>query len=365
MCALPLGRVRACLYHWRMRVFFNERHPLHQGRHEMFRGKLVPCVEVPARADYVLQELRARGLGDIASAPEVGIETLARVHARRYLDFLSTAWEEWIALDPANAQLDAIPSYWPIRTFRSDVLPASFPARMGLFSFDAGSPITSGTWAAARQGAACAIAGARSLLAGERTAFSLSRPPGHHAGHDFFGGYCFLNNAALAAQALRDGGAAKVAILDVDFHHGNGTQAIFYERADVFFASVHGDPHTEYPYYLGYRDERGAGAGLGCNLNLPLPRGTGFTAWREALAQALQAIRAFGAEALVVSLGVDTFERDPIAGFGLRSEDYLVVGEDLAAAGLPTLFVFEGGYAVAEVGVNTVNVLQGFGQRAG
>src|SRR6478609_4548849 len=343
-----------------MRIFYNDRHPLHHGRHEMFRGELVPCFEVPARADYVLQELRERKFGTLANAPDVELAVLERVHARRYLQFLAGAWQEWIALDPANAQRDALPSYWPIRTFRSDVLPASFPARMGLFSFDAGSPITAGTWEAARQGAACAVAGASSLLDGERGAFALTRPPGHHAGHDFFGGYCFLNNAAIAAQFLRDQGLAKVAVLDLDYHHGNGTQAIFYESGDVFFASVHGDPHTEYPYYLGYADERGAGAGAGCNLNLPLPRGTGFARWREAMAQALGAIRAFGAEALVLSLGVDTFEGDPISGFGLRSEDYLRVGADLGATGLPTLFVFEGGYAVAEVGRNTVNVLEGF-----
>jgi acetoin utilization deacetylase AcuC-like enzyme len=295
----------------------------------------------------------------------VDLSAVERVHAKRYLDFLSTAWEEWVALDPANAELDALPSYWPIRTFRSDVLPASFPARMGLFSYDAGSPITSGTWSAARQGAACAVAAADHLVQGGNSAFVLTRPPGHHAGQDFFGGYCFVNNAAVAAQRLRDGGLARVAVLDVDYHHGNGTQAIFYERGDVFFASVHGDPHTEYPYYLGYADERGAGEGLGCNLNLPLPRGTDFPRWREALATALQAIERFRADALVVSLGVDTFGGDPIAGFTLQSRDYLQLGDDLGATKLPTLFVFEGGYAVAEVGVNTVNVLEAFKQRAG
>jgi len=347
-----------------MKVFHNEQHARHHGRHEMFRGALVPCFEVPARADDVLQELQARAWGPITRAPEVEIGVLERIHAPRYLQFLSTAWDEWTALDPANAQRDALPSYWPIRTFRSDVLPASFPARMGLFSFDAGSPITAGTWTAARQGAACAVAGARTLLQGERAAFVLTRPPGHHAGHDFFGGYCFLNNAAIAAQVLRDGGLSRVAVLDIDYHHGNGTQAIFYARSDVFFASVHGDPRTEYPYYLGYADERGEGDGLGCNLNLPLARGTGFARWREAVAEALRAIRGAGAEALVVSLGVDTFAGDPIAGFTLASEDYLRIGEDLAGAGLPTLFVFEGGYAVAEVGVNAVNVLEGFAQRA-
>lgn len=344
-----------------MRIFYNDRHPLHHGRHEMFRGELVPCFEVPARADYVLQELRSRQFGTIASAPDVDLAVLERIHAPRYLRFLAGAWDEWVALDPRNAQRDALPSYWPIRSFRTDVLPASFPARMGLFSFDAGSPITAGTWTAARHGAACAVAGAQRLLAGDRGAFALTRPPGHHAGADFFGGYCFLNNAALAAQALRDGGVERVAVLDVDYHHGNGTQAIFYERGDVFFASLHGDPHTEYPYYLGYADERGAGAGLDCNLNLPLPRGTGFERWREALAGALRRMGQWGAGALVVSLGLDTFEGDPISGFGLRGDDYLRLGEDLAATGLPVLFVFEGGYAVAEVGRNTVNVLEGFG----
>ncbi len=348
-----------------MLTIYNDRHVLHHGKLEMFRGELVPCFEVPARADYVLQELRQRQLGPIESPQAIDAAALTAIHSQRYLDFLTGAWDEWVALDPANAQRDAIPSYWPIRTFRSDVLPASFPARMGLFSFDAGSPLTAGTWTAARNGAACAVTAARRVAAGERAAFALTRPPGHHAGMDFFGGYCYLNNAALAAQALRDAGLDRVAVLDVDFHHGNGTQAIFYERADVFFASVHGDPHTEYPYFLGYADERGEGAGLGCNLNLPLARGSGFTVWRDALAHALKAIAAFKADALVVSLGVDTFEGDPISGFGLQSADYLVVGGDIARAGLPTVFVFEGGYAVAEVGINTVNVLDGFRQRAG
>lgn len=348
-----------------MLTIYNDQHLLHHGKVEMFRGELVPCFEIPARADYVLQELKARALGAIEAPDAIDDAVITRVHAPRYVDFLRDAWDEWVALDPANAQRDAFPSYWPIRTFRSDVLPASFPARMGLFSYDAGSPLTAGTWAAARHGAACAVTAARRLNQGQRAAFALTRPPGHHAGADFFGGYCFLNNAAIAAQALRDAGAARVAVLDIDYHHGNGTQAIFYDRADVFCASVHGDPHTEYPYYLGYADERGTGAGLGHNLNLPLPRGTGFEVWRDALATALQAITAFGADALVVSLGLDTFAGDPIAGFQLQSADYLRIGGDLAAAGLPTALVFEGGYAVAEVGVNAVNVLQGFDERAG
>ncbi len=347
-----------------MITFYNDRHAAHHGKLEMFRGELVPCFEVPMRVDDVLRELQRRQLGSIAAPPRFGDDTLTRIHSRRYLDFLAGAWDEWVALDPANAGRDALPSYWPVRTFRTDVLPAPFAARLGLFSFDAGSPLTAGTWQAARHGANCAMAAAQQVLDGQRCAFALTRPPGHHAGADFFGGYCFLNNAALAAQYLRDGGAARVAVLDIDYHHGNGTQAIFYERPDVFFASLHGDPHTEYPYFLGYADETGAGAGLGFNLNVPLPRGTGLAAWREALCRALHAIADCKAQALVVSLGVDTFAGDPIAGFTLRSADYLRIGDDLAAAGLPTVFVFEGGYAVDEIGVNAVNVLEGFCQRA-
>lgn len=343
-----------------MLTFYNSLHTLHQGKLEMFRGQLVPCFEVPDRVDHVLAELQRRPLGPVQPPQAFDDRALSGIHSARYLSFLRTAWDEWVALDPANAARDALPSVWPVRTLRSDVLPANFSARMGLFSMDAGTPLTSGTWAAARAGADCALSAANAVAGGERAAFALTRPPGHHAGADFFGGYCFLNNAALAAQQLRAQGFERGAVLDIDYHHGNGTQSIFYNRADVFFASIHGDPHTEYPFYLGYADELGCGAGLGFNRNLPLPRGTGFAVWRAALAQALQGIAGFGAQALVVSLGLDTFDGDPVAGFRLHSDDYLAVGADVAAVGLPTVFVFEGGYAVAEVGVNTVNVLQGF-----
>jgi acetoin utilization deacetylase AcuC-like enzyme len=343
-----------------MITFFNHLHAQHQGKVEMFRGALVPCFEVPARADHVLAELQRRKLGTVQPPHAFDDALLARIHSPRYLRFLATAWDQWVALDAANADKDILPSVWPTRSFRTDIEPDNFAAKMGLYSFDAGTPFTAGTWVAARAGAHCALSAAQQLVQGERAAFALSRPPGHHAGADFFGGYCFLNNAALAAQHLRDSGIAKVAVLDIDYHHGNGTQAIFYDRPDVFFASIHGDPRTEYPFYLGHADERGAGAGLGANLNLPLPRGTGFDVWSQALDTALQAIAQFGADALVVSLGMDTFVGDPISGFTLASADYLRVGQRIAAAGLPTAFVFEGGYAVAEVGINAANVLEAF-----
>ncbi len=346
-----------------MKTFYNHLHHVHQGKLEMFRGQLVPCFEVPDRLDQVLAQVRARGLGPVAQAASRETSALAAIHAPAYLHFLEHAWDEWVALDPANATRDALPSVWPNHGLRTDVLPGNFAARLGRFSFDSGSPLTSGTWVAARQGAFCALDAAHAVADGARAAFALSRPPGHHAGADFYGGYCFLNNAALAAQALRDRGMARVAVLDIDYHHGNGTQAIFYDRADVFFASIHGDPHTEYPFFLGYMDELGAGAGEGFNLNLPLARGTGFGQWRAALGLALQRIAGFRADALVVSLGLDTFEGDPISGFRLRSEDYLRVGEDIFRAALPTVFVFEGGYAVDVLGVNAVNLLEGFEAR--
>ena len=343
-----------------MKTFYNHLHAQHQGKVEMFRGALVPCFEVPARADHVLAELQRRQLGAVLEPQAFDEAALTAIHSPRYLKFLATAWDQWVALDPAHADKDILPSVWPTRTFRTDIEPDNFAAKVGLYSYDAGTPFTSGTWVAAREGAHCALSAAQAVLAGDRAAFALSRPPGHHAGADFFGGYCFLNNAALAAQHLRNAGMHKVAVLDVDYHHGNGTQAIFYDRPDVYFASIHGDPRTEYPFYLGHADETGTGAGLGANLNLPLPRGTDYVTWAQALETALAGIAQFGADALVVSLGMDTFEGDPISGFKLTTQDYLRLGERLARAGLPTVFVFEGGYAVDAVGVNAVNVLQGF-----
>ena len=232
---------------------------------------------------------------------------------------------------------------------------------MGYYSFDAGTPITAGTWQAAQSSADVAVTAAKLLAEGGHPAiFALCRPPGHHAAADLYGGYCFLNNAAIAAQYLIDGGAERVAILDVDYHHGNGTQAIFYDRPDVLFLSLHGDPREEYPFFLGWADERGDGPGEGFNVNYPLPWGTGFPAWSEALEDACKRVADYAPDVLLVSLGVDTFKGDPISKFRLESDDFTTYGARIARLGLPTLFVMEGGYAVEQVGVNTVNVLQGF-----
>lgn len=354
-----------------MLTFHNPHHARHAGQQEMFRGQMVPCHEVPARLDHVLAELQRRPVGPLRTpdldspAAQAALDTaLVRVHSPRYLDFLASAWDEWVAMNPANAALDALPSVWPLPNqhgFRTDVLPRNFAARLGVFSFDSGTPLTAGSWPAARAGAACALAATQAVLAGERSAFALTRPPGHHAGPDFMGGYCFINNAALAAQALRDGGHTRVAVLDVDYHHGNGTQEIFYTRDDVFFASIHADPSTDYPFFLGYADETGADAGDGFNLNLPLAQGASPEDWFAALDVAIARVASFRPDAVIVSLGVDTYEGDPISHFKLRTrEDYPKLGERIAALTLPTLFILEGGYAVKEIGDNVAAVLRGF-----
>lgn len=343
----------------RMLTFHNPMHHLHAPAHEFFRGEKVPCFETPARADFVLAALQAAG-HKLCEPDQDAASALAQIHSERYLDFLRTAWPQWISLDPQNEQRQPFPSVWPVRSLRSDIEPENFVARLGLYSMDNGSPLASGTWAAARAGADVAASAAHSVMTGARAAFCLSRPPGHHAGHDFMGGYCFVNNAAIAAQTLRNLDAERVAVLDVDYHHGNGTQSIFYERDDVFFASIHGDPLTEYPFYLGHADETGVGDGAGYNLNLPLPAGSRAAVWFDALERACKAIGYVRADALVVSLGLDTFEGDPISRFSLKASDFDRLGARLAALGLPTVFVLEGGYAAAELGDNTQQVLHGF-----
>jgi acetoin utilization deacetylase AcuC-like enzyme len=347
-------------------TFFTPKHHLHAPEYEFFRGERVACFESPLRADFVLAELQMQG-HDIREPNVDSAEVLRQVHAARYLAFLESAWQQWLDLDAGNAARQPFPSVWPVRSLRSDVEPQNFTAKLGLYSMDNGTPMVAGTWAAAKAGADAAASTAM-LVSGNseiKSAFCATRPPGHHAGADFMGGYCFLNNAAVAAQTLLNQyklkqSNAKVAILDVDYHHGNGTQSIFYDRADVLFVSIHGDPSTEYPFYLGHADELGEGAGLGFNLNLPLPAGSSKAVWFAALATACKKIKQFGADALVVSLGLDTFEDDPISTFALKSDDYLELGAVLKLLDLPTVFILEGGYAAKELGLNATNVLAGF-----
>ncbi len=344
-----------------MKTIYSDDHRLQDGKSELIDGKLKPCFEMPRRADIVIGRVREVGLGEVLEPQDFGRAPLERVHKANFLDFLEGAWDTWRA---EGRDWDALPLIWAVRSLRNDREPETIDGKLSHFSFDAGTPITAGTWRAIRASANVALTGQKLVAAGARGVFSLCRPPGHHAGADTYGGYCFLNNAAIAAQAFRDAGAQKVAILDVDYHHGNGTQAIFYDRADVFFASLHGHPAQEYPYFLGYEDETGAGAGDGCNRNYPLRWGCAGEPWSAALEDACRRIAAYGPEALVVSLGVDTFKDDPISQFQLESDNYLEIGARIAGLGLPSLFVMEGGYAVEEIGINAVNVLIGFEEAA-
>jgi acetoin utilization deacetylase AcuC-like enzyme len=238
--------------------------------------------------------------------------------------------------------------------------PSSIDGKIGYYALAAETSITEGTWAAALASKDVALTGAKALYQGEQGIFSLCRPPGHHAASDMFGGYCFLNNAAIAAQYLCDQGTKRAAILDIDFHHGNGTQDIFYDRDDVMFCSLHGDPQQAFPYFLGYADEIGSGKGLGYNLNYPMPRDTSFTQWQQSLTAALAELDQFSPQYLIVSLGVDTFENDPISFFKLTTADYFTTGAMISELNIPTLFVMEGGYDIDEVGINVLEVLKGF-----
>ncbi len=338
-----------------MKTVYSDRHRLQDGQSELIDGKLVKCFECPERADIVLARVHEQALGDVIEPTEHGLDPVRRVHTAPFVDFLSVAWDEWVA---SHGQYDALPIAWPTRTMRHDRIPTSIDGKLSYFALDAGTPITAGTWSAITAAADVALTGVDLVLGGDRHAFALCRPPGHHAAADVYGGYCFFNNAAIAAQSLRDRGAAKVAVLDVDYHHGNGTQAIFYDRPDVVFTSIHGHPEQEYPYFLGYADETGEGSGEGANLNLPLHWGAGWDEYEQALAAACQFVAGHRPDALVVSLGVDTFKDDPISRFRLDHDHYLRIGEAITALDVPTLVVFEGGYAVAEIGINAVNVLE-------
>ena len=347
-----------------MKTFFSERHRLHFPQGELYGGELVTPFERPARVEYVLRRLAERGFPAPEAPPECDVALLPRVHDADYLGFLESAWAEWTA---AGFRGEIIATGFPARRMPSTRVPRDIDGRAGYYALAAETAITGGTWRAALASCASAQAAQRHVAASDAplpAAFALCRPPGHHAAIDLYGGYCFLNNAAVAAEMFLGDGRARVAVLDVDFHHGNGTQDIFYRRGDVLFASIHGHPEDAFPYFSGYADERGEDEGEDATVNFPLRPGSGYEPWSEALDAALGRVRAFGAEALVVSLGVDAYREDPISFFRLDSDDFVDCGRRIATLALPTVFVMEGGYAIEAVGVNTVNVLEGFGDEA-
>lgn len=342
-----------------MLTIYSPDHVKHDPKVEMADGKLVPAVEIPSRARMVLDAVREAKFGNIIAPDALDRATVEQVHSLDYVKFLESFWQRWLDAGRDPEAADTFPFVWPTPGLRK-IKTRHLDGLMGNYSFDAGTPMGHGTWAAACASASVAQSAARRVADGECQAFALCRPPGHHAMPGAYGGYCFLNNAAIAAQTLRNAGADTVAVLDVDYHHGNGTQAIFYDRPDVFFVSLHADPMDEYPYFLGHGDETGTGAGEGFNLNLPLSLGTGWAAYSEALLRALTAITDSGAQALVISLGLDVYERDPISQFKLTHDDFTRLGEMLGTVTVPTVIVFEGGYAIDALAVNAVNTLTGF-----
>jgi acetoin utilization deacetylase AcuC-like enzyme len=340
-----------------MKTVYSPLHAGHSGQLELIAGAIVPGFEKSSRAEIIKARIEAEQLGDILQPEDYDLAAAKQVHRADYVDFLPTVWPMWVESGRSGT---AMPYTWPTRGLRGDVRPQTIDALLGFYSFDAGANFVEGTWAAIKSSYDVALTAAALVRNGERAAFALCRPPGHHAGSGFMGGYCYINNAAVAAQWFRDKGASKVAILDIDYHHGNGTQEIFYERSDVFVVNLHGDPMSEYPFFLGHADERGRGEGEGFNHNYPMPPGTTWDGWSAALDDGYAKVAAYAPDIVVVSLGVDTFEKDPISQFKLKSEDYPKIGRRIAKLGMPTLFVMEGGYAVEEIGINAVGVLTGF-----
>lgn len=306
------------------------------------------------RVDQLLGAVNRLGL-PTTLAPDHGMAPIAAVHDAGYLHFLEMAFARWQETPLAGPV---------VRTFGYAVRqmqrrPDAIIGQAGYYLSGEGVPILASTWHAAKVSAHVAVEGASRILGGAREVYALCRPPGHHTCADLAGGFCYLNNAAIAVQVLLDGGA-KPAILDVDVHAGNGTQSILYERDDVFFCSVHGDPRGLYPWYAVYPDETGAGRGLGYNLNLPLEAGTGNLGYVAAIETGLDAIRKFGASVLIISLGFDAHAGDPTANLAVTAEGFRAIGERIGSSGLPTLLVQEGGYIVEKLGDNLIAFLSGF-----
>ncbi len=333
-----------------MHVVFDSRQLEHSPQRELHNGNWADHAEVPARAQAIASLLTCHQPRDF------GMEPLEAVHSRDYLQFLQDAWAQW---QDTGREGDALPYAFPIRRRRKLALDR-IDAMLGRHSFDTATPISENTWQSAYWSAQTALTAIDDLLSGNRkTTFALCRPPGHHAGRDYMGGYCYLNSVAIAAMHARSTGLKRVGILDVDYHHGNGTQDIFYENPDVFFASIHADPATDFPFYWGHADETGDGPGAGTNLNVPLPRGTRWDGYRHALSGVIEKLAGWQPQLLIVSFGADTFTGDPISHFDLQTEDYEKMGRLVATLDVPTALVMEGGYALGELGENTARFLAG------
>ena len=337
-----------------MKAFFDTRQWHHDPKHFMANGAILPNPEQPKRIEVL--HAAAQEAGCVFDTPaDAGLGPIAALHSPEYLTFLQTIYKRWQYIDGAGDEV--IPNIHPAN--RTDSYPRSAVGQAGFHQADTACPIASGTWEAAYWSAQSAISGADAIAAGAPAAYALSRPPGHHAFGDLAGGFCFLNNSAIAAERLRNKGL-RAAILDVDVHHGNGTQGIFYHRDDVLTVSIHADPVRFYPFFWGHAQERGAGAGLGYNLNIPLARGTEDTEFLQALEAGLERVRAFGADVVVIALGLDASIDDPFKGLAVTTPGFARIGAAIAGLGIPTLFVQEGGYLCDALGANLTHVLTGY-----
>ena len=337
-----------------MKVVFAEVQKKHAPAVFISNGAPQPNPEKPERADRLLEAAVLSGLS-LEEPADCGLGPIAAVHTPEYLHFLEHIHARWQHIPDASA--DVLPNVHPDR--RDCGYPASAVGQVGYHMYDGDCPISASTWEAVRWSAATAVHAAREVANGAAACYALSRPPGHHASKDLAGGFCYLNNTAIAAEVLRSR-HARVAVLDVDVHHGNGTQSIFYERADVLTVSLHVDPTRFYPFFWGYANERGAGPGMGCNLNVPLPRGTDNDAYLKALDRALLRIRAFAPGALVVALGLDAFAGDPFQGMAITTEGFGMIAASIASLSLPTVIVQEGGYLSDALGYNLESFLRSF-----
>jgi acetoin utilization deacetylase AcuC-like enzyme len=347
-----------------MLVVWTDRHRLHEPGGEVWVGVRTPGTELPERAERIRAELAGARFVEAREQPD---SALLAVHDGALLDYLSRAWSDWQAagLDRDPGQDRVVPYIFPHpELFSAGVtpaIPAAASARAGRFAFDTMTLIGPGTWEAARAAAEAAITAADLVLAGEPAVYACVRPPGHHATRSAFGGSCYLNNAAASAACLRTGGAGRVAVLDIDAHHGNGTQAIFYEDPDVLVGSVHVDPGAGwFPHFLGFAAETGADAGAGANRNLPLAPGSGDEPWLEAVEGLAEWAAAGGAQALVVALGVDAAGGDPESPLSVTAAGFRAAGRTLGKLRLPTVLVQEGGYELETLGPLVREVLEGF-----
>jgi acetoin utilization deacetylase AcuC-like enzyme len=342
-------------------VVAGDAHRAHDPPYEVNYGEVVrPVYERVERAERIRDALAAAGHPLVEPAPH-GIEPVLAVHEPALLGFLEQGWAAWRA---GGGPEVLIPDSFPIprlgRGGGRDL--GGGVGRPGWFCFDTATPMVAGSFSAALAAADAALTAADLVAAGAPAAYALCRPPGHHAGPGYYGGFCFLNNAAIAARSLHRLG--RVAVVDVDFHHGNGTQDVFWEDPEVLYVSLHGDPAGHYPHFTGAADETGGGAGAGTNRNLPLPDGTGDDAYLEALGEAMAVVAGFDPATVVVSAGFDTFAGDPIGAFQVTTAGFRRIGAALAAAGRPTVVVQEGGYAVEALGANALALLRGV-QEAG